>query len=397
MQETTQPPNKQQHFPCEQCGADLIYQPGSDSLHCDYCGHHNHIQLSQTKISEYDFQEALLAIQNAKLRPLDNTEVIRCPNCAATFELTTNRHAGDCPFCGTPVVTDTEQARLFQPKSLLPFVISEAEARQAFDKWIHGLWFAPSALTNKAKRDEKLLGIYIPYWTYDSQTDTYYRGERGTVYYQRQIVNVEVNGRRQQQVRNVPKIRWTPASGRVHLFFDDILVGATKTLPRTILDRLEPWDLENLVPYNDSFLSGFQSEIYQTDLDEGFQQARKIMDARIYRAVCQDIGGDQQRVHTLESNHSQTTFKHLLLPVWSAAFRYEGKTYRFIINGRNGKTQGERPYSKWKIALAVISGLIVASGVIYYLETSGMLSQSMQYMDSYPAPSYQPLDSYRNH
>lgn len=375
--------NNQQHFPCEQCGADLTYQPGTEAMQCAYCGHQNRIQANTTIIREYSFAEALRAMQQVKLRPLDNTQVIKCPNCAATFELKPNHHAGDCPFCGTPVVTGTAQARLFQPKSLLPFVITEKEARESFDKWIRGLWFAPSALKNKAKRDEKLLGIYIPYWTYDSHTDTFYRGERGTVYYEQQYVTVVINGREQQQIQNIPRIRWTPVSGRVRLFFDDVLVGATRTLPRTILDRLEPWDLSNLVAYNPSYLSGFQSELYQVDLDEGFERARSIMDNRIYHAVCSDIGGDQQRVHNLQTQHSAVTFKHLLLPVWSAAFRYNGETYRFVINGRNGKIQGERPYSKLKIALAVIVAVITLAGVGYHLERSGFFAQSRTQFQQY--------------
>lgn len=386
----------QQHFPCEQCGADLIYQPGSDALVCTYCGHTNAIRQSLETIREYSFEEALRAIQQSKLRPVDNTQVIKCPNCAAIFELQQNRHAGDCPFCGTPVVTGTTETRLFQPKSLLPFLITEDKARAAFDKWIGSLWFAPSALKSKAKRDEKLLGIYIPYWTYDSHTDTYYRGERGTIYYERQVVTVMVNGRPQQQVQNVPRVRWTPVSGRVRLFFDDVLVGATRTLPRKILDRLEPWDLPNLVPYNKSYLSGFQSEIYQIDLDEGFNQAKEIMDSRIYNAIISDIGGDQQRVTSLQTQHSATTFKHVLLPVWSAAFRYNGATYRFVINGRNGKTQGERPYSKVKIALTVLLGITLAAGAAYYMEKAGVFQQMMQQTPyqyqpyQYPTPRHLP-------
>jgi DNA-directed RNA polymerase subunit RPC12/RpoP len=389
---------KQQHFPCEECGADLVYQPGTQTLACTYCGHQNAIQTGTVKIQEYSFAQALRAMEQVKLRPLDNTQVIKCPNCAATFELKTNNNAGDCPFCGTPVVTGSEHIRLFQPKSLLPFIITDKDAHAAFDKWIGGLWFAPSALKNKAKRDDKLLGIYVPYWTYDSNTDTFYRGERGTVYYEQQTVTVMVNGQPRQQVQSVARVRWTPVSGRVRLFFDDVLVGATQTLPRAILDELEPWDLPNLVPYNESYLSGFQSEIYQVDLDEGFEQARSIMDGRINSAVLSDIGGDQQRISSLETQHSGTTFKHVLLPVWSAAFRYNGETYRFVINGRNGETQGERPYSVIKIALAVVLGLSILFGVGYYMDQNGMFDQAVEQQDTgtyyqppVPQPQYHPV------
>jgi hypothetical protein len=113
-----------------------------------------------------------------------------------------------------------------------------------------------------------------------------------------------------------------------------------------------------------------------------------LMDQHIRQAVRRDIGGDQQQIHSLNTHYSDTTFKHVLLPVWSAAFRYQNKTYRFVINGRNGRTQGERPYSKIKIALLVIAVLAGLFGVIYYLEASGALEQMMYEFDSYSSGYY---------
>ncbi len=42
------------------------------------------------------------------------------------------------------------------------------------------------------------------------------------------------------------------------------------------------------------------------------------------------------------------------------------RTYRFVVNGRTGRVQGERPYSKWKIAFAVLLGLVFALAVGYF-------------------------------
>ena len=70
------------------------------------------------------------------------------------------------------------------------------------------------------------------------------------------------------EIRRTPQINWTPVRGRVGRFFDDVLIGASKSLPRQILDRLQPWDLANLVPYDDSYISGFSSEYYQINLDQ---------------------------------------------------------------------------------------------------------------------------------
>ena len=52
-------------------------------------------------------------------------------------------------------------------------------------------------------------------------------------------------------------------------------------------------------------------------------------------------------------------FRHLLLPVWIGAYRFQDKVYQVAVNARTGEVQGERPYSKAKIALLVAAVLLV--------------------------------------
>lgn len=349
----------ERRFPCGQCGASLHYAIGTDSLSCQYCGHLNDIDSVGEPIVELDLHTALHALEQAETRSADS-EIIVCPNCAASFALEAHIHAGDCPFCGTSVVTETAHRRPIKPKGLLPFAVTADQARESYRTWLKGLWFAPSALKEFARDDAQLNGVYIPYWTYDSDTATAYRGERGDVYYVTRRYSTVVNGRRVTRTRREPRIRWRSVSGRTARHFDDVLVGATRTLPRKITDWLAPWDLDKLVPYQEEYLSGFSSEVYQVDLDEGFNHAQRIMENVIRGDVRRSIGGDQQRIHSLRTQHSDTTFKHVLLPVWSAGFTFRDKSYRFVVNGRNGKVRGERPWSVVKIALAVIAVLIIA-------------------------------------
>ena len=67
------------------------------------------------------------------------------------------------------------------------------------------------------------------------------------------------------------------------------------------------------------------------------------------------------------------TFKHVLLPLWIAAYRYRDKTYRFIINGRSGRVYGERPYSAIKIIAAVLLGAVAMALLLGALYASGAL------------------------
>ncbi len=156
--------------------------------------------------------------------------------------------------------------------------------------------------------------------------------------------------------------------------FDDVLVLASKSLPRWITDKLEPWDLTGLKPYAPQYITGFQAEAYQVELADGLLVAQDRMKQRIAADVRMDIGGDMQKISRMEIRHADQTYKHILLPLWLGAFEFSGKTYRIAINGRSGEVQGERPYSWIKIAIAVVIGVIVVGGITLILASSGALS-----------------------
>ncbi len=359
-----QAPQAEHHFPCDRCGADFRYSPGSFELICDHCGNRQSVAPKDAPpIRELDFRAAIEA--DLPEAELEETRVLACPNCGAQVEYDASLHAKECPFCATPVVTDTGTHRHIKPKAVLPFALDEGQARDAMTAWLGRLWFAPNGLQDYARKGRKMQGIYVPYWTFDADTKTAYTGERGTVYYESRQVQ---RGGETKTVR-VQKVRWRPASGRVARFFDDVLVLASKSLPKRFTDALDPWPLERLERYTPEYLAGFRAEGYGVELLDGYTEARTHMGRVIERDVKFDIGGDRQRIHRLDTQVSAVTFKHVLLPVWLAAYKYRGESYRFVVNGQTGKVQGERPWSAWKIAVAVVLGLIVAGAAGYLIAT----------------------------
>ena len=302
---------------------------------------------------------------------LEETRILDCPSCGAKVEFDPDTHAAECPFCATPVVTGTGTHRHIKPHAVLPFALGEAEARKAMTDWLGRLWFAPGGLQEYARKGRRMQGIYVPYWTYDADTHSRYHGARGDVYYTTQMVKVNIDGKSQVKPQRVAKVRWHELSGEVARSFDDVLVLASHSLPKRYTDRLAPWDMIGLEPYQPEYLAGFRAEAYQVELADGFTEAREAMDAMIRRDVKFDIGGDRQRIDWLETDISNVTFKHVLLPVWLAAYKYRGRTYRFVVNGRTGTVQGERPWSAVKIAIAVVLGVIVAGAVGFLLARYG--------------------------
>jgi hypothetical protein len=186
----------------------------------------------------------------------------------------------------------------------------------------------------------------MPYWTYDSMTYTRYRGERGEHYY--------VKGDDGQKER---RTRWYPVSGSFQRFFDDVLVCALRDAKQKLMRALEPWPLANVQPFNKESLAGYLAMAYEVELDEGFRHAKGRMEDTILADVKDRIGGDAQRVHSVDTRHDAITYKNLCLPVWMLAYQYNQKTFQIVVNACTGEVQGERPWSWVKISLAVLSVL----------------------------------------
>lgn len=353
----------QTRWPCEKCGADLRYKPGATELVCDHCGHVQPIPESSAPRKARALGEIDLDLGLADDLPATQMEAVRvtpCPNCGAQVEFIGATHAAECPFCATPVVIGTGEERRIKPQAVLPFVLNEGQARQAMTDWLGRLWFAPNGLQEYARKGRSMAGLYVPYWTFDAATKSYYTGARGDYYYETRTVTR--NGK--TETEQVQRTRWTSTSGRVRRNFDDVLVLASQSLPRSYTDNLAPWDLTRLEPYTPDYLAGFTAEGYTVGLADGHATGREVMSDVIRQDVREDIGGDTQRIDSVDTDWSAETFKHVLLPIWMAAYKYNGKSYRFVVNGQTGKVQGERPYSKWKIFFAVLLALIVA-GIIY--------------------------------
>lgn len=353
-------------FACTGCGADLEYKPGTSHLACQFCGAENEIPVIDAEIKELDFYAYL--DQSSSSEEQLTESFVKCNGCGVSTTLEPNVTSSNCPYCDTPLVLDSaHDENVIKPRSLLPFKLSKDDAKESFKQWVKKLWFAPNRLKKATHTFDHFKGVYVPYWTYDTNTSSNYIGQRGEDYYVTERYTETVDGKRVSKTRQVKKIRWYTVHGRVDRNFDDILVVASNSLPRKYMDKLEPWDLGNLKPFDTSYLSGFITEKYQVELKEGFDIAKDQAEKDIRKAVKRDIGGDHQRISQLSTQWNDISFKHLLLPVFVSAYKFKDKLYQFVINARTGEVQGERPLSWAKImAVAIPVAAAIGYGVYYY-------------------------------
>ena len=357
-------------FPCGECGADLEFHIGQQSLKCPFCGAVREIDLADdAQIQEQDFHAALERLRDQKQKQEqegqgteepDQNEV-RCESCGSDVIFTGTLTSTDCPYCGSPIQREHVHSGGFRipVDGVLPFKVERKKARQLLGDWVKSRWFAPNEFLKRGV-DGAFNGVYLPFWTFDSLTFNRYSGQRGENY----TVTVGSGKNRRTETRT----RWYPAAGKFQRFFDDVLINATQNLPVSYIDALAPWPLQDCLPFTQQVLAGYFARTYDVELDPGFESARRRIDDAIRGDVRSRIGGDKQRIHDINTRYDAITFKHVLLPVWMLAYRYKDKSYRVFINAGTGEVQGERPYSWVKIVCTVLGGLALILTFLLFMQ-----------------------------
>jgi predicted RNA-binding Zn-ribbon protein involved in translation (DUF1610 family) len=369
-------PEHAKKYPCPQCNAELVYSASKQRMICNHCGYeapvseagsmtevHTRTEVDQAAvqvIEEHDLSQGLKAAAKEEGWGTE-TRSFKCNSCNATIAVEPNVTATVCPFCGSHHVLAQEQStRVIKPESVLPFQVDQKTAVQKFRTWLGRGWFRPNAVKQIAANAEaRLQGVYLPFWTFDAQTFSRWQAEAGYHYYVTERYTVNVNGKSEVRTRQVQKTRWQHASGTHTEFFDDVLVYATRSVKESILTHVYPFDTAKLVPYQPQYLAGWRAEEYQVGLEEGWKSAQNIIQERLRDACGREVPGDTYRNLRVQTQMSDTTFKHTLLPVWIASYRYTNKVYNFMVNGQTGKVKGEAPISWWKVLLTVLIVLLL--------------------------------------
>ncbi len=359
--------DSQNQIKCRQCGGTLMFAPGTTSLQCEFCGAMNEIDKSNWDYSAMSAKHDFLSdIANLPEGEMEVVHSIKCKCCGAQTTYSSKDVSVNCDFCGSMLTISPDEntsISRIKPQGVIPFMVTSDQARNKFTEWIKGLRFAPSDLVNKASMESGLTGMYIPYWLYYVDTVTRYTGKRGEYYYTEKQVKQDDGSMKTEKERHT---RWHPTSGTVYKNFKDIIISGSNTLGPEGDSLKKKFKFEGMVPYNEQILTGYKSETYSVDLKEAYKEAQKIMSGEIRDAIEKEIGGDDQQIDSKDTTENNIEYKHILAPLWISAFRYEGKSYRFMINGQTGDLSGSRPYSKLKIAI-LIGSIIAVILLLYFL------------------------------
>ena len=351
---------------CPSCGGNAAFDPATGTLKCPFCGGERDIEKTRNNTTEHDFLQALEQEDHSWD---DEKRVFKCDSCGAETLLDKDKVADFCSFCGSSHIAISDHHAGIKPALVLPFQIPQEEAIAKFKVWIRKRYFAPNKL-KKSYTLDKLSGAYIPYWTFDSQTNSSYVVRIGTYYYVTETRTVTENGETKQVTEQVRKISWRTEHGRYSEFFDDVLVKASRNVASGLIDNIEPFRLNELVDYKTPYLSGFLAERYSIPLKDGWTDAKGMIDQGIRSGIHGQVHGDEVQIVSVSTDYSAITYKHILLPLWISSFSFNDKIYRFLVNGQTGKVSGKSPVSAVKVTFAVLVVIAIIGVTWFFIQAN---------------------------
>jgi DNA-directed RNA polymerase subunit RPC12/RpoP len=286
-----------ERFACPRCGGRLTAGAGQADLACAYCGWRRPLK-EGARPPEQDFVVAMATARGHR-RP-QALRTFSCRACGAPYILPPESLSLTCPHCGSVyVIEHSDTQELIPPDGILPFRVSEEEARRSAQP--------------DAKPSPRLMELYFPMWRFDLSGQ------------------VRWTGRKYAEERR----SWTTVSGSELVLETGRLVPASPRLAGRAADPALAFDLAGMRPYEAAYLADVPAETYQVPMSDAaiHAHAAAFDDAR--RRARGSIPDGVSELRFDSTGFTIDTFRLLLVPIWVEPTRQGDPDARFV-NGQTG-------------------------------------------------------------
>lgn len=346
---------KSNYSSCAGCGGNMVFSPADQKLVCEKCG-------KKTDFPKYAVGEKRpigeLANTQQNLTEWQNeNKVLKCASCGASIVLNSLEYASNCPYCGSAMISKSDELPGIPPDGVIPFAFDEKKAAELFRQKVKGKFFVPKAF-KKELPTSKIKGIYIPAFTFDASTNSSYVGVLEEDY------TVTVNGKTETRTRSFS------ISGTQALVQKDIMIETSSKINQYQLSQLLPFDHRYTCKYDGNFIRGYVVEHYNQESQNSYAEARKIIDSNIRRAILKKYRYSRVVRLNIQTNYLDQRFLYEICPIYSFEYKYKGKNYITLMNGQTGKIGKGLPFSAAKVWMIVGIVLAVVAAIITVIALS---------------------------
>jgi DNA-directed RNA polymerase subunit RPC12/RpoP len=353
-------------YKCPCCSGAISFDSEAQKLVCPYCQtefevsavkEFNDAENDKGEKEELNWDEYTSESGNGDWREGEELNVYTCSACAGEIVADATTAATFCPYCGSPVIIAGKLSGAFRPDYVIPFKVNREEAQRAFEKFMKKRPLLPKDFRFK-HTVEKIEGIYVPFWLYNCDTDSYirYRATRVRRWSDSNYIYTKTS-----------HYLLTRAGT---LGFERVPADGSSKMDDRYMEAIEPYNYSEMIDFTMPYLSGFAAEKYDVSPSEASEHANQRIKTSTASKFASTTGG-YTTVNTQSSNIKLINGKtsYALLPVWMLNTKYNDKTYTFAMNGQTGKFVGELPVSIGRCfgMLGIITGAATLLGTIISL------------------------------
>jgi predicted RNA-binding Zn-ribbon protein involved in translation (DUF1610 family) len=309
---------------CPSCGGALEIDEHAEQVRCRFCGQVT-LRAKYGSVADRSLVLALLERRSTPTFWQPGKRVFHCQQCGAEETVSGDTLADHCRFCGSPRVNLADAGRSFQPPDgVLPFAMDKSTAwrevqreLKGFTEWVRGLF------DENRIESTRFEGAYLPFWVFD--------------------VVAEITHTRTTALAVDSGTTRTTS----HDMLTDIAVSAARSPSPLLLNRLLPYDMRAVQPFETAWLAEHPAQVYALDVDKASYDAREFAADRLrlrhnreIRAQNGSRSSDSQVdiTRVAYSGIKSMSFRLVLLPVWiGTLYEADGDVRTVLVNGQTGK------------------------------------------------------------
>ena len=349
---------------CPNCDGAIEFDTQSQKMKCPYCDAEFEMEALQAYNMELENQpqESMAWDTGAGSEwqegEAEGLRVYTCNTCGGEIVADETTGASECPFCGNPVIMTGQFAGALKPDLVIPFKLDKKAAIAALQEYCKGKLLLPKVFKDQNHITE-VKGLYVPVWLFDADADAYvrYRASR-------------IRSWSDSQYRYTETSYYALTRGG-KIAFENVPVDGSTKMNDTLMESIEPFDMNDAVDFQTAYLSGFFADKYDVDAGESIARANERIKKSTEEAFADTVHGYSSVVteySTVGLRNGRA--KYALYPVWILNTQWNGRMFTFGINGQTGKIAGDLPMDKgafWRWLLGVAAGVTAASFALSYL------------------------------
>lgn len=354
---------------CPNCAGQVSYDPVEGVMVCESCG----MKISSEDFAslagreKYDSENTTsetpspasspIAWDKPPAEPVPYTrrdseymdiQVHVCNACGAELMINETEAATFCSYCGSSAIVFDRISKEEKPKWIIPFKLNRELALEAIRRHFTERDYIPSKI--KALTLDKIHAIYIPYWLFTT------------------------NLRRELIVKGCGHDGTFQYDKDASCTYSNLTMDASRKLKDGIAKRLEPFHMNELIPFDIAYLSGYYADAYDVPVAElekaNLERCRAFIDDAIIRAcpsANQFNGIKNFETHFVRETHVTEKAEYALLPAYFVNLKYDTGRELVVVNGQTGKVVGNLPYEKEKIVRKMIKNSLIACPIFIAL------------------------------